>query len=252
MRTAIAPLLLLTILSATGCSPKAGPTPLLEQARASRADEQGRATVWARMRVDFKDAKPGATKSALWEKALEEVTFELERGGERDRVRPALVPITVETARTGDSSWPDRFAADVVFFPEGVAGRSYRVHATNYYQPPDADPVYLDFSGGGGEAPPVRIPPVTRVTLQRGVSDGKDRIEVVLGGDAPANLALWHHLDGQVKRMKRRGGRVYYRIHRPKPADNHRVILQYGKEWVSPPYPVTPTVSDEDLDTDEG
>ncbi len=247
MRTVTFALLLLAFAAATqACGPKAGPTPLMEQARASATNAQGQAAVWARLRVDFKDAKPGMSHSQLWEKALEEVTFELQCDGERDKILPAMVPITLETSRTGDTSWPDRFAVDMLFFPKGVAGKSYRIYATNYYQSPDVDPVYLALHGGGGQAPPVTIPRIERVTLQRGVSDGKDRIEVVIAGDAPANLSLWHHLAGRVKRMKRRGTRVYYRVHRPKPEDDHRVVLRYGEEWVSYPHTISSAGTDDE------
>jgi len=244
MRTSSALLLsLLVATSLAACAPKIGPRPVLSPARVSVDGEGGQSAVWTRVQVHFKDAKPGAKHKELMDKLTEEVTFELAVEGQRDRITPSMIPSTIETAKTKDATWADRFAVDLLFFPAGLSGRPFQIFATDYYQDPGEDPVVLDLQAPESYG---SLPKVTKVEIEPSDTKGEDLITIILDRDAPANLQAWHHVDGRLYRMDRRGSRVFVRQFRPRDARDHRVVMRHGDDWLSPPAGLTRRATEDD------
>ena len=120
----------------------------------------------------------------------------------------------------------------------------------NYYRNEDEEPVSVRLASPGEYGD---FPVIKEVTLKRGTAEGKGTITIVLDRDAPPHLTAWHHLDFRVFRMKRRGSRIFFREHRSRKKQDHKVVLRFGEEWLSPPAGVTPqALEEEDEDDDEG
>lgn len=234
-------------LLAGGCAPKIGPRPLLSQVRASKPNAEGTSTVWGRVSVHFKDAKPGSTAKALMEKLGEEVTFEVEAGGTRERYAPALVPTTVELAKTTDDTWQDKITVDFLLFPSGVGDGSVTVHATNYYQTAEDEPSYQEVAPV--EDGRVR-PKITRVVVEP-LGSGKMKVTATLDRDAPPDLTVWHHLDGRVHRMQKKGSRLFFREYKDEGAKDHKVVMMAGETWISGPSGLSSS-SPQEEESDEG
>ena len=230
-------------LVAAACAHPGGPSPLLTNAVVSGPSPDGRHTVRTKIQVDFQDIA-SLSEGKKVEHLFQAVTFSAETtdGARSDRQAPAQVAGTVVTKKlTGD--FPDRVQLDVVTFPRGFTGGTLRLRAKNVYERPDDDPAYVDLAAPGRDAQAMVEVESVRVVDD---DDGKRRIEAILDRDAPAAMLAWHHLDGVVYAMQRRGARLYVRSFEAGEAKDHRVFLDATGSWLSPPYEPTAAVPEED------
>ena len=212
------------------CAHPPGPRPALTGVSAGPPDADGLSTLRARVRVDFRDIDRLSADKKV-EHLLQAVTFTAESpdGRVEDRHVPVVVVGSVETLKMS-GEYADRVAFDLFLFPQGFGGASLRLRAKSVFEAPDGDPCTATVDVPGRDArPPVRV---AEVLLDKA---GPGTIEVRLDRDVPAAYQLWHILDGKAHALERRSPRVYVRSFPPAEGHAHKVVIDAGGGWLSPP-----------------
>lgn len=242
MRTSLlSPPLLVTLSAAAlivGCGHPPGPRPALSGLRVGPPDGDGVSSLRARVRADFKEIGHLPTGKKI-EHLLHAITFTAEdrAGVQADRHIPLVVVGSVDTVKL-KGAYPDRVAFDLLVFPKGFGGQQLHLRAKSVFEIEGEEPSVAQVAvPAGGGPPPVRVADVIL-----GEQGEKRSIEVRLDRDVPAAYQLWHCLEGRAHALERRSPRVYTREFDPPEVADHRVVIDAGSGWLSPP--ITPKAAD--------
>ncbi len=232
-----------------GCGHPPGPRPALSGVRVGPPRADGQSSLTARVRADFQDIGH-LTGGKKVEHLLHAITFTAESrdGTTADRHIPLVVVGSLRTVKLKDK-YADRVGLDVILFPKGFGGKDLRFRAKSVFEIEDEEPSFKDVAVPSGNSPP----PVRLDDMILGEDGDKRTIEVHLDRDVPAAYRLWHCLEGRAHPLERRSPRVYVREFDPPEVSDHRVVIDAGSGWLSPPIePKAPRGEDDDLDEEEG
>ena len=231
-----------------GCGHPPGPRPALTGVRVGPAGPDGRSSLFASVRADFQEIGH-LTDGKKVEHLLHAITFTTEsRSGDKaDRHIPVVVVGSLHTVKLNDK-YADRVRLELIVFPQDFGGKQLRFRAKSVFEIDGEEASFVDVEvPSGSESPPVRLQEM--ILGERGE---KRTIEVHLDRDVPAAYRLWHCLEGRAHPLERRSPRVYVREFDPPEVADHRVVIDAGTGWLSPPLePKAPKGDDDELDEEE-